>query len=738
MALMLATLLTVDAQRLLPPSVEQFLEQRARCGKLATQDPSPLYPSRMIEGREMVDAFISLDNEAATALLQAAGVVVNCVFDGFVTAQVPVDALTRVCSLPGVTDVQLSERLELCTSTTMDVTHVSEILDGTASDIPRAYDGSGVIVGVIDVGFDYQHRAFRANDDKTRNRIVRVYSTTDRTGHTACYNGTSRLPGSVFMGSQIYSLTTDRTGKTHGTHTASIAAGSHVGGYGGMAPAADIVLCAVSELENTMSAVEVANCVRYIDSYADSVGQPCVISLSVSTSTGQRDGQDYLSKVIRQTMGPGRIFVISAGNNAGKKAYAHKRASEADPLNLLFKYENKIGGDSYYYYSGLIADIWMREQTSHYYYKVHVLDLVTGNIVWESAKYSAKHTFDASELGGYYECYAPGDTVGYIKCTTSYASDGKKYNLGVSIHNLISTSYTMSGGVKKSRYALGLSIWPRKDVPCDIDAWVCNTRSGLGTYAGAVTLMDSTSRSGFYAAPSDSCCINTHAVGDSTISAGAYCANNTYYSLAQNKVITDGAESIGEIGTFSSYQVLGAGPTGKALPTICAPGVCVIAAGSRYSYFAEGSPFTSMSAEGSYWGVMTGTSMAAPTVAGIIALWLQANPELSVAEVKDILALTAIHDSYTNGRNSYRFGPNGKIDALAGLRLVLERSAVKLGDVNGDGMVDIQDVSRYIDFLLGIGKYYFDTKAGDINGDGFCQIDDAVLLIDSLMRGTEL
>ena len=302
-------------QRLLPASVQQFLwerELRQHSPVSAVAGSCDVYryvPSRVIDDCEMVDAFIAIDSEAAIPVLQQAGVQVNCIFDGFVTSQIPVDRLEQVSRLPGVSDVEISHQLTLCTDSTMSVTHVNQVLNGLDYNLPAAYDGSGVIVGVIDKGFDYQHRAFRRNDDPSVSRIVRVYSTTDKTGHKARYNKTIVLPGSVFMGEQIYRLVTDQTSSTHGTHTSSIAAGSHVNGYGGMAPGADIVLCAVSVLDGSMSAVEVANCVRYIDSYADSVGQPCVMSLSVSTPNGRRDGLDYLSRVINQVMGDRKSVV---------------------------------------------------------------------------------------------------------------------------------------------------------------------------------------------------------------------------------------------------------------------------------------------------------------------------------------------------------------------------------------------------------------------------------------------
>ena len=737
--LLLTSVFSLYAQRLLPLSVEQYLEERSYSSRFMSQadvsESSRFFPSRIIDGREMVDAFIAIDNEAVISMLQANGVNVNCIFDGFLTAQVPVDRLVNICRLPGVTDVEISQKLSLCTDTSLSATHVDQILDGENYDLPQDYDGSGVIVGVIDMGFDYQHRAFRSNEDPSKTRIVRVYSTTDKTGHKAMFNNNIKLPGSVFMNDEIYGLTTDNKKETHGTHTASIAAGSHVGGYGGMAPGADIVMCAVSVLGGNMSAVEVGNCVRYIDCYADSVGKPCVISISVSTSNGQHDGKDYLSKIICNTMGPGRAFVISAGNNAGKKTYTHHLSTPDSHLNLLFKYQNSIGGDSSYYYSNVISDIWMRKEMANFYYKVHVLDLKTGTIVWETEELSAKRTIDSSEFLGYYDCYASGDTTGYMKCTTAYSSDGKKYRLSVTIHNLISKEYTLTNGVKKSRYALGLSIYPRKTTPCEIDAWVCNSGSGFGTYNGAITTMDGNTTRGFYAASSDSCSIGTYAVGDSTISAGAYTASNKYYSWSKQKYVTDNTESVGDIASFSSYQVEGAGPTGQALPTICAPGVCVVSACSKYSSY--GNPnytYTSLVADGSYWGVMSGTSMAAPTVAGIIALWMQANPNLSVAEIKDILAQTAVHDSYTMGPKHHHFGPNGKIDAMAGMRLVLERIGVIPGDVNSDGVVDIDDLVVLIDYLLTSNPISnFNEKAADINNDNFIDIIDLTTLIDNMM-----
>lgn len=54
---------------------------------------------------------------------------------------------------------------------------------------------------------------------------------------------------------------------------------------------------------------------------------------------------------------------------------------------------------------------------------------------------------------------------------------------------------------------------------------------------------------------------------------------------------------------------------------------------------------------------MSGTSMSSPNVSGIVALMLQANPNLSVNQVRDILFRTARNDSKT--------GPLHQLDSIS-------------------------------------------------------------------------
>ena len=729
----------IVAENALSSSVRQFLNEYCTKSFSLPNSSSKFVSPEYDSGKEVVDVFISIDNSTVIDELAELGINVHAKFDGFVTARVPVDLLEHIATMPGVSDVDVSRRVELCTDSTLSVTHAGEVINGAQYDLPQSYDGTGVIVGVIDVGFDYQHRAFRKADNPDITRIVRIYDTRNTSGHPVMNSSGTSLPGSVFMNEEIYSLKYD-SNSTHGTHTSSIAAGTHVNGYGGMAPGADIVLCAVKVLDGGLSTVEIANCVNYITCYADSVGKPCVISMSVSTATGQHDGQDYLSRAIAQKMGKGRIFVISAGNCGDRPMYIHSSLNKSNPVNLLFKCKTISDVDSSYYYSIVNSDIWMRGSKISPAYRWHILDLKTHRIVWQSDSLTGSSELNSSQFKSYYDTGPDTNTEGILRVTLKVSSNstgyGNKYNLDIDIGNLECQEFTIANGVKLSRYALGISIYPRDNNQSELDAWFGHSSSRAGSYPHSVTTMSGETFNHFYTPSNNDCTIGTYAVNDSIISAGAFAARNNYYSLLLNRIITNNSIVVGEIANFSSFQIEGAGPTGEALPTICAPGICVVGAANRYSYLANHKTTVMKTEDGSCWGILSGTSMSAPTVAGIIALWLQANPNLSVSQIKNILAESAIRDEFTMGQNSSMFGPNGKIDAMAGMRLVLQGLHNDTGDVNCDGHVNMNDLTLLISHLLGFyppDEVFSETNA-DMDHSGNVGMDDITEMVNYLLN----
>jgi bacillopeptidase F len=120
-----------------------------------------------------------------------------------------------------------------------------------------------------------------------------------------------------------------------------------------------------------------------------------------------------------------------------------------------------------------------------------------------------------------------------------------------------------------------------------------------------------------------------------------------------------------------------------------------------------------------------GTSMAGPHVAGVVALMRQADPNLDVDSIKQILMRTAVDLGTSGEDNDYGWGI---IDAYAAVSAVLFQH----GDVDGNGTIDGADVVFLINYLFVDGPAPVPLLAGDANCDGKVDILDVVYLINYL------
>ena len=69
------------------------------------------------------------------------------------------------------------------------------------------------------------------------------------------------------------------------------------------------------------------------------------------------------------------------------------------------------------------------------------------------------------------------------------------------------------------------------------------------------------------------------------------------------------------------------------------------------------------------------------------------------------------------------------------INFVPDASLVGLtGDVNDDGMVDIEDVTALIDYLLSNDSALINTANADIDGDGAINITDVTELLNRLLQ----
>ena len=112
-------------------------------------------------------------------------------------------------------------------------------------------------------------------------------------------------------------------------------------------------------------------------------------------------------------------------------------------------------------------------------------------------------------------------------------------------------------------------------------------------------------------------------------------------------------------------------------PDVVAPGVNVISSFSHVYHPEEDIiSWSDFQGERYPWAAFSGTSMSTPVVAGVIALWLQAKPDLTPDEIRQVLQTSCRQPdtSLTYPNQVYGYG---EIDAYQGLLKILEMTKIE-------------------------------------------------------------
>lgn len=550
-------------------------------------------------------------------------------FDDIYIVSVPIRNLNALSMQESVLRIEAGAPCELHTDTTALVTHAQPVYTGT--QLPQAYTGRGVVVGIQDVGFDLTHPTFYSSD-LSDYRIRRLWD-------MLSVENTMYVGAEYTTQQQLLDYAHGRDGliMAHGTHTAGIAAGSgYDTNYRGLAWESDLCLVANAVVQDTVfvdendyykytSATDALG-FKYIFDYAASVGKPCVISFSEGSPEYLDEDTQLYYEVLEKMTGPGRIIVSSAGNNGQVKSYFCKPVGTESVGSFLSSSAKSVN-------FRLKGNGPFALRTT-YYMDTPVVRTITSTLVFEEEKASYADTLK----------HETGDFVIHVD---GYPS---AFNPQEQFYEVLIASPARVGAV-----------------PVSIELVGADSQVEFYTFSNILTTnsRNAALNAGEY----------THNINAPSAAPAVICVGMTSYrrgflnwqgTWMQTTTITDGFRE--------PHSSVGPTMIGRMKPDVSAPGFNIIS--SYNSFYREHNPSAGNASNDvkrfefngrTYpWTINSGTSMSSPVVGGAVALWLQANPTLTPAQVMEIISKTSRHTDTTMEYPNNYYG-YGEIDVYSGL-----------------------------------------------------------------------
>ena len=524
-----------------------------------------------------------------------------------------------------------------------------KVRDNLDNTLPQAFTGKDVVVGIVDGGFDYINPFFRDAAGKTRIKWAIDYLKTPAQKYATVDELTT------------VKCSSDAKTEWHGTHVAGIAAGSLVHStwdvpYQGIASEADIVEAAINLAGNNPilnpsnpTSAPMLLAMKEMFDYAEAEQKPCVINFSAGISQTFAHNRQLEEEALRSLVvnKPGRAIVVAAGNQGLYKYLMHKPDTMMQAgAGVRFHREDGFGA-----YLGVELVVKANQ-------------VITVN--YEDSLYSKIY-----------------GTITLLPSELENATNGtleKKIGSGVYLRRLTATlSEKTADGSYVIFLADNYSNYPETDrilltVEGAGEAWIYADTS-------CAPLEDVASE------PNHSLTVEGYNMGwpasvDEMITVGNIGRRFKLKGSWGNSIDW----SPFEMGKGVGYRALSSacGPTldGRVKPDVCAPGVNIVSAynnfvNESYEQYLVDETIAMLDTEyepenGGYFALLsqTGTSMSAPAVTGTIALWMQADPTLTVEGIKDLIAATSRRPDTDLFYPNNEYG-HGEIDAYLGLCYIL-------------------------------------------------------------------
>jgi subtilisin family serine protease len=256
----------------------------------------------------------------------------SLVVAGIYTVAIPANRLAELASLPQVKFVESGRPMRPALDSSLPAAHVDALQQGR--NLPGALKGKGVVVGIVDLGLDFTLADFRKPDGSTRvaylwDQFLQPDPATSEHAPAGRSYGVEYDSGDIdraLAASDPFAVVRHSpSAGSHGTHVTGIAAGNGTAGdsnypagkYVGVAPEATIVFVQPDHgVEQSFTdSSNVADAISYIFEKARDLQMPCVVNLSLGQNGGSHDGESTVERAIDRLLEvPGTALVVAAGN----------------------------------------------------------------------------------------------------------------------------------------------------------------------------------------------------------------------------------------------------------------------------------------------------------------------------------------------------------------------------------------------------------------------------------------
>ncbi len=560
-------------------------------------------------------------------------------------------------------------------------TNVDSIIQ-MSQPLRSSYTGKGVLMGFIDSGIEINHPDFQDSSGNTR-----IYSIWDQgVPYQPSQQANNYFYGIEWDSSSINNGTCTHDDKAqefgHGSMVTGAAAsnGLSSNSYRGVAPEVSIISVATNF--NALNWLQtVAEAVDYIYSKADSLGMPCVINASVGTYIGSHDGKDIAARMIDQMIKQrsGRAFVCAAGN-AGNQSFHVQHLNQQDSSFTWFEHSNSLfsgrggvgfefWGDSIDFDSLTFAFGADEENNGVYSFR--------GQTAYAHPIQRLNQLYRDSIIG------ASGNHLAYIDTYCEFNQG--RYKVEVAIIDPDSSNYLFSLMTKGSGK---IDLWSQRSL----------TNSSNLIQQNLPTVSTYPKMSWYQIPDTFQTMVSSFTCLPSAVTVGNYVNRNTYVDFNGNLKNMNATP-----GLISSNSSWGPNRSGVHKPDISSAGDFMLSSGriGTLNSLKTAEP-GKISIDG--WHMRNGgTSMASPTVAGILALYLEMCPNTSAADLSNKLRMSAKKDVFTGTNNDFQYG-FGKANAFQLLKLdAFSPSLISLNASYCDG--DTAILQTTIPFAL----YFWNT-----------------------------